>query len=96
MRKAEIIRRLEAHEDEIAAFKVKTLYLHGSTVRDEATAASDIDVFIDPAPGFTFVELVGLQDRLAEICGVNVDLTTRGGLHRMLRNRIEAVAERVL
>ncbi len=50
MRKAEVIRRIKAHEDEIAAFKAKTLYLYGSTVRDEATPASDIDVFIDPAP----------------------------------------------
>lgn len=62
-------------------------------VRDEATPNSDIDVFIDPAPAFTFVDL---QERLPEICQTDVDLTTRKGQHPMLRPRIEAAAERVL
>lgn len=96
MRKAEVVRLIRDHKDEIAALKAEALYLYGSTARDEATEASDIDVFIDPAPGFTFVELVDLQERLAEICGAKVDLTTRKGLHPMLRERIEAAAERVL
>ena len=96
MRKTEVIRRIRDHKDEILAFKAESLYLYGSTVRDEATPTSDIDVFIDPAPGFTFVELVDLQERLAEICETKVDLTTRKGLHPMLRPRIEAAAEQVL
>ena len=54
MRKIEVIRRIKDHKDEIA-FKAEALYLYGSTVRDEATPASDIDLFVDPAPGFTFV-----------------------------------------
>ncbi len=96
MRKAEVIRRIKEHEDEITAFKTKALYLCGSTVRDEAEPTSDIDVFIDPAPGFTFVELVGLEDRLSEILGAKADLATRGGLHPTLRQRIEAAAERII
>lgn len=66
MRKAEVIRRSKEHEDEIRAFKVQTLYLYGATVRCEATAASAIDVVIDPTPGFSFVELVGLEDHLEQ------------------------------
>jgi uncharacterized protein len=96
MRKAEVIRRSEAHKDEITAFKAKNLYLYGSTVRDAATPTSDIDIFIDPAPGFSFVEPVGLEDRLSEILGAKADLTTRGGLHPTLRQRSEAAAERIL
>jgi predicted nucleotidyltransferase len=96
MRKLDVIRRIKDHKDEILALKVGSLYVYGSTARDEATPTSDVDVFIDPAPGFTFVELVDLRDRLAEICETNVDFTTRKGLHPMLRARIEAAAERVL
>jgi uncharacterized protein len=96
VRKVEVIRRIKDHKDEIAAFKAEALYLYGSTVRDEATPASDIDFFVDPAPGFTFVELIRLEDRLAEICDAKVELTTRDGLHPTLRPDIEASAERVL
>lgn len=96
MHKIEVIRRIRDHKDEILALKADRLYLYGSTVRGEATPTSDVDVFIDPGPGFTFVELVDLQQRLAEICETKVDLTTRKGLHPMLRARIEAAAERVL
>jgi predicted nucleotidyltransferase len=44
VRKFEVIRRIKDHKDEIAAFKAEALYLYGSTVRDEATPASDIDL----------------------------------------------------
>jgi uncharacterized protein len=96
VRKVEVVRRIKDHKDEIAAFKAEALYLYGSTVRDEATPASDIDLFVDPAPGFTFAELIRIEDRLAEICDAKVELTTRDGLHPALRPDIEASAERVL
>lgn len=96
MRKTEVIRRIRDHKDEIHALKAGTLFLYGSTARDEATSTSDIDIFVDPAPGFTFVELIRLEERLAEICDAKVELTTRGGLHPSLRQHIEASAERVL
>lgn len=96
MRKTEVIRRIREHRDELRALKAAAIFLYGSTVRDEATLDSDIDIFIDPAPGFTFVELVRLEERLAEICDAKVDLTTRGGLHPSLRRHIEASAESVL
>lgn len=96
MRKAEVIRRIRDHRDELRGLKAASLYLYGSTAREEATDTSDVDFFVDPGPGFTFVELIGLKERLAEICGAEVDLTTRSGLHPMLRDRIEAAAERVI
>lgn len=96
MRKTEVIRRIRDHQDELRELKAASLYLYGSTARDEATPTSDVDIFIDPAPGFTFVELIRLEERLAEICDAKVELTTRGGLHPSLRRHIEASAESVL
>jgi len=44
---------------------------------------------------FSFVELIRLQERLSRILGRPADLTTREGLHPLLRAQIEAEAIRV-
>ena len=62
---------------------VDHLYLFGSTARDEATQASDVDLFSDYRRG----EL--------SLLGRKVDITTRVGLHPVLRGGIEAGAVRV-
>jgi uncharacterized protein len=73
------------------------LYLFGSTVRDGASDASDLDLFIDyDRDGqFSLVELVGIKQLLECCLGIPVDLTTRDSLDPLLRERIEASAERI-
>lgn len=74
------------------------LYMFGSIARDEGTAASDLDLFIDydRARRFSLIELVGVKQFLESRLHVTVDLTTRDGLDPLLRDRIEASSERVL
>jgi predicted nucleotidyltransferase len=90
---AELTRRAEA----LRARGAQAAYLFGSTARNEATAGSDIDVFIDVAPGrkFSLVDLAGMRRFLVEELGVEIDLTTRKGLHPKLRAQIESEAIRV-
>lgn len=57
MKRADVIARLKQTEPALRAFGVAALYLFGSHARDEATADSDIDVFVDVAPDASF----GLQ-----------------------------------
>jgi predicted nucleotidyltransferase len=73
------------------------LFLFGSVARDEASDASDIDVFLDLArpDGFTLFDLVDLQTRMQGILGARVDLMTRQGIHPRRRRRIESDAVRV-
>ncbi len=73
------------------------LYLYGSTARDEAQAASDLDLFIDYDPGarFSLLDLVGIKQFLEEELAMDVDITTRNSLHPMLRADIEQSAIRV-
>lgn len=71
------------------------LYLYGSTVRDEAQAASDLDLFIDYDPGFSLLDLVGIKQFLEEELAMDIDITTRNSLHPMLRADIEQSAIRV-
>jgi len=73
------------------------LYVFGSTVRDDAKDDSDLDIFIDYDPNskFNAFDLVGIKQFLEDELEVAVDVTTRDGLHPMLRGDIEQSALRV-
>jgi predicted nucleotidyltransferase len=59
--------------------------------------ASDIDLYIDidPRGPFSLIDLVAMKNYLQDALHTKVDITTRGGLHPMLRHRIEQSAVRV-
>jgi uncharacterized protein len=60
----------------------------GSTMRDQADAASDLDLFVDYDRNgrFSLIELVGIKQLLEERLGVPVDVTTRDSLDPLLRH----------
>lgn len=74
-----------------------SLYLFGSVAENASDAASDLDLFIDydVAGRFNAFDLVGIKQFLEDALGVDVDVTTRDGLHPMLRGDIERSAIRV-
>ena len=98
MTRSETIAKLKASAEEIRKLGATGLYLFGSAARDELTEESDVDLFIDydPASEFSFVELVKLQDLIGQRLAREVDLTTRNGLHPLLRAEIERSSIRVL
>jgi hypothetical protein len=69
----------------------------GSAVRNEAGSRSDLDLFLDydPKSKFNAFDLVAAKRLLQWGLGIGVDLTTRAGLHPLLRKKIEAEATRV-
>ncbi|HEX4111895.1 MAG TPA: nucleotidyltransferase domain-containing protein [Stellaceae bacterium] len=81
----------------VRALGATSLYLFGSTVRDQATPSSDLDLFIDydPRGRFSLVELVGIKQLLERRLGVAVDVTTRDSLDPLLKGRIETSAHRI-
>jgi len=90
-----VLGTLRAREAELRAAGVRSLYLFGSTARREATAASDVDLFMDQADPevFDMIDLIAVGERIGEVLGgVQVDLATRGSLHPVLRPEIEASA----
>lgn len=89
--------RLRQTEDAVRGMGATALYLFGSTARDEAHSASDLDIFIDYDPGqrFSLLDLVGIKQHLEEELALAVDVTTRTSLHPMLRANIEQSAIRV-
>jgi uncharacterized protein len=96
MTSVDLIAELRRRALDIGALGATSLYLFGSAARGEATETSDVDLFIDYDPErFSFVELIRLRERLSEVLGHPADLTTREGLHPLLRPTIEAEAIKV-
>ncbi|MCX7382901.1 MAG: nucleotidyltransferase family protein [Alphaproteobacteria bacterium] len=93
---AEAIAVLQSHRTELQSLGVEHLYLFGSTARDQATQASDVDLFFDYRRGeLSLFGLMDIQERATALLGRKVDITTRDGLHPVLRGGIEAGAVRV-
>ena len=97
MRKHAAIIALREQTDAVKALGATSLYLFGSTARDGAGPASDLDLFIDYDRNsrFSLIELVGIKQLLERSLRVPVDVTTRDSLDPLLRDRIEASAERI-
>jgi hypothetical protein len=97
MNRIEAIVQLRRHTDAIKALGATSLYLFGSSARDEARPDSDLDLFVDydPQTKFSLVDLVGIKLLLEDELGMPVDVTTRDSLHPMLRDDIEKSAVRV-
>lgn len=97
MNRVEAINRLKGHAAAIKAMGATSLYMFGSIARDSATIASDLDLFIDydEHGRFNAFDLVGIKLFLEKALDVPVDVTTRDGLHPMLKADIEQAAIRV-
>ena len=96
MHRAEAIAVLQSHRAELQRLGVEHLYLFGSTARDEATPASDVDLFFDhPEGSLSLFGLMDIKDATARILGCKADIMTRRSLHPILRQAIEASAEQV-
>jgi predicted nucleotidyltransferase len=94
MRRADALKVIGAHRDELRALRVRSLSIFGSVARDEARADSDIDLIAEFTEPIGYFHLFHVQHRLEEILGVRVDLTTPDGLRRELRDGIFAEAIR--
>jgi uncharacterized protein len=97
MNRYDAIAALKQQASAVKALGAIGLYLFGSTARDDAGSESDLDLFIDYDRGsrFSLVELVGIKQLLERRLGVQVDVTTRDSLDPLLKDQIEASAERI-
>ena len=96
MKRADALKKLRTFAGALRARGATSLYLFGSTARNKADVNSDLDLFIDYDPRkFNAFDLVASKRLLEEGLGVDVDLTTRKGLHPLIRKQVEAEAKRV-
>ncbi len=96
MDKSTVIAKLREYEPELKAAGIVRLSLFGSVARGEASPQSDVDLMaeFDASKQFSLLDMVGLENRLADILGVRVDLTSAKALKDRVRER--ATREAVL
>ena len=69
-------------------FNVKKIAVFGSTARGLHTNRSDIDVIVEFKKPIGLFEFVKLENRLAEILGKRVDLTTKNALKSEIKKSV--------
>lgn len=86
----EIRSRLREAKPRLAEdYGVSEIGVFGSYVRGEETGRSDVDILVSFDRPIGMIRFVGLEQELAELLGIDVDLTTRDGLKPWLRDRVE-------
>jgi predicted nucleotidyltransferase len=93
--KEDIKRVLVANREILRRYKVKSIALFGSYVRNEQKEDSDIDFLVDFREGTTLFDFVELQDSLSEILGKKVSIVSRRGLSRYIGPYILREAETI-
>jgi predicted nucleotidyltransferase len=69
-------------------FGVKALLVFGSVARNEATAASDVDLLVEFSRPVGYFGLFALQDYLEQLLGCPVDLGTPDSLKPAIREHV--------
>ena len=93
MTKEDIKNILRSKEGIVRKFKVRSISLFGSYVRNEQKADSDIDFLVDFEDGATLFDLVNLQDVLLEIFKKKVSVVSKKGLNKYIGPYILKEAE---
>ena len=94
----DVRRLLEPDQGALRARGVTALYVFGSVAREEADRTSDVDLMVDydPESNFNLIDLVAIRRQLSARLGVDVDVVTRNGIHRRIRDRVLGEAVRVM
>src|ERR1035437_7606577 len=76
MDRERVISMLRAHEQELKSAGIVRLSVFGSVARGEASERSDVDLMaeFDSSKKLSLLDMVGLENRLADILGAPVDL----------------------
>jgi hypothetical protein len=69
-------------------YKVKSLAVFGSYVRGQQRKQSDVDVLVEFERAPTLFEFMDLEEELAKLLGVKVDLVSRRALKGEIGSRI--------
>jgi predicted nucleotidyltransferase len=99
MQRSEVIQRILANRQALAALGVSGISIFGSVARNEARPDSDLDVIVDSADGRApgLFRLSRITDELERVVGSPVDVISRHGLDHAagLKKRIKGDLVRV-
>ena len=90
-----VIQILKQNKRDLHRLGVKSLAIFGSTVRNEATGESDIDLLVEFEGPATFDGYMDTKFLIEDMLGRRVDLVTRQALRPGMRQRVESEAVHV-
>ncbi|MEN6517972.1 MAG: nucleotidyltransferase family protein [Methanospirillum sp.] len=86
---ADIYALIAAKRDEILAvaarYGVSNVRIFGSVARREAREDSDLDLLVTFPPGASLFDLIGLEQDLADLLGLTVEVASDRGLRERIR-----------
>lgn len=87
----QVLSQLRAHEAELRAAGILRLSLFGSAARDEVRPDSDIDLLaeFDDSRELSLLDVIGIENKLADLLGRRVDLVEEGTLKPRVRRSVE-------
>lgn len=91
--------KLKLNNAEIAEFcrknKIIKPSLFGSSLRDDFTPESDVDILVefDPEARIGLIKLAGIENELSEMIVRKVDLNTPGFISKYYRDKVLAESE---
>jgi len=88
MKRDEVLNTLKHNKFLIEQYVIKSLYLFGSTARDEARPDSDVDLFVEFNRPIGLFEFIELQQKLESILGCKVDLGTKRSLKSNIKEEV--------
>lgn len=88
VKRAEILSKLEEHQEQLKQLGVKSLYLFGSIARDEATQESDADFLVEVERPAGFLKFSRIERYLEQQLGCPVDLGTQESLREHCRQPV--------
>lgn len=90
MNRDEVIDKLQAHESELKAAGIVRLAVFGSVARGDNSPGSDVDLLadFDKTKRYTLLTMGRLENRLADLLGTSVDLSSPEWLKESVKNQV--------
>jgi predicted nucleotidyltransferase len=85
----EVMARLKSLKGELATrYDVREIGIFGSVAREEHDAGSDIDLLVEFGSQADLLTYIGLWQYLEDSFGIKIDLVSKGGLRREMRDAV--------
>jgi predicted nucleotidyltransferase len=78
----------EAIYEIVSRHRARNPQIFGSSARGTDREDSDLDIFVEPFPGMTLLDVGAIIDELETLLGVPVDVLTPGGLAPAIRETV--------
>jgi predicted nucleotidyltransferase len=90
MNKEQVIAKLREHELELKAAGIVRLAVFGSVARGDNSPQSDIDLLadFDKTKRYTLLTMGRIENRLADLLGTRVELSSPEWLKESIRNQV--------